>query len=311
MESCLKKIKDTRNVTDSTLKVYKRNMNKIAKYVTKEEFKDISFIKNKYKTLLKFLNTLSESTRRVYLSTLLVFISKSKGNYYNKYADIADELNDELLDLQIKAEEIAIQQQKTEYEEENWATMAELNKVRLGYKKELDKSTNKNNKTMQKYMAASFFLLMAPRRTSDIAFLQLIPISIYNRMTNVQKRNNYLVLDNNYKFFSFGKFKTVKRFGVQAIPVSEPLNEVIDYYLKYNKNHGYIFLNSRKKPYTASGFSMFINRVFAPSGKHISCSLMRKIYLSEKFTPQLALRLETAYNMGHSSLTASQHYIKK
>ena len=54
-----------------------------------------------------------------------------------------------------------------------------------------------------------------------------------------------------------------------------------------------------------------VNRVFSASGKVINTSLIRHIYLSEKYNLDYSDRVGDAWAMGHSVKTATQYYIKR
>ena len=55
----------------------------------------------------------------------------------------------------------------------------------------------------------------------------------------------------------------------------------------------------------------YISTIFKRTGKHITTNLIRHIYLSEKYEPNLTERMKDAYKMGHSVETAMKHYIKR
>ena len=98
--------------------------------ITGAEFKDIEFIVTHYDLVMEYLETLSDSTKRTYICSILAFISKEKGNYYPNYEHIGENLNDILLDIQIEADEAAVLQEKSQYQKENWVTMKELHSIR-------------------------------------------------------------------------------------------------------------------------------------------------------------------------------------
>ena len=137
MDEQLKMIKKYRNLSDSTLSLYSRNMNLIAKCITGGEFKDIEFIMTHYDLVMEYLDTLSDSTRRTYICAILAYISKEKGVYYTDYEYIGEDLNDMLLELQIEFDEAAVSQEKSQKQIDNWVTMEDLHQIRTNMWDEL------------------------------------------------------------------------------------------------------------------------------------------------------------------------------
>jgi hypothetical protein len=326
MEDCLKLMKKYRNLSESTLKTYKRILNTMALDITGEEFKDKEFILTHYDLVMDYLNIISDSSRRVYICAILALISKEKGNYYPNFQYVAEELSDWLLELQIGFDEIAVTQQKSPYQLENWTSMKELNSIREGVFDELlllnvydfdeknKKKIKKKKKLLQKYVLMSMLLLLPPRRTSDYATLKYLWVG---KTTPVLDNGNYLVIKDNSMYLSFSQYKTRKHYGIQAVDIGEDLEEILRLYIKYNNLFGrktdsntYVFYNETGAPYTTSNMTRYIITMFNDTDKHITTNLIRHIYLSEKYDPNLQERLEDAHKMGHSIETAMKHYIK-
>ncbi len=326
MEACLKLMKKYRNLSDSTLKTYKRVLNTMALDITGQEFKDKEFILTHYDLVMDYLNIFSDSSKRVYICAILAVISKEKGNYYPDFQYVAEELSDWLLELQLGFDEIAVTQQKSEYQLENWTSIQELNSIREGIFDELlllnvydfeeknKKKIKKKKKLLQKYVLMSLLLLLPPRRTSSYSSLK------YLRVADVspQKNNgNYLVIKDDSMYLSFSQYKTRKHYGTQVVQIGEDLEEILRLYIKYNNQFGrktdnntYVFSNESGAPYTTSNMARYIITMFNDTNKHITTNLIRHIYLSEKYDPNLKERLDDAYKMGHSIETAMKHYIK-
>ena len=62
---------------------------------------------------------------------------------------------------------------------------------------------------------------------------------------------------------------------------------------------------------TSNGLTKYLNKTFEPSGKNnISSSMIRHIFITDKFPPQLKEKEEVASKMGHS-VAQQELYAKK
>jgi hypothetical protein len=108
----------------------------------------------------------------------------------------------------------------------------------------------------------------------------------------------------------FNDYKTKKQYGEVKVNISKKVNEVIDEYIAfmdYNFEDD-IFPISRNNIST-----LLIRQSTRLIGKRISSTLMRKIYVSDKYKspPKItAEQEEDANNMMHSVQTAQKIYIK-
>ena len=79
---------------------------------------------------------------------------------------------------------------------------------------------------------------------------------------------------------------------------------------KKTDNNTYLFYTRTGDVYTSSNMARYIITMFKDTNKHITTNLIRHVYLSEKYDPNLKERINDAYKMGHSVETAMKHYIK-
>ena len=80
-------------------------------------------------------------------------------------------------------------------------------------------------------------------------------------------------------------------------------------WLKYNKSP-YLILNSKGEKISPNSLTKLLIKVFEPSGKKISSSMLRHIYITEKFPPQTDEKTELAEKMLHSKQVQSDIYAK-
>ena len=102
----------------------------------------------------------------------------------------------------------------------------------------------------------------------------------------------------------FNRYKTSKKYGQQTIRIPEALRNSIDEYLsehplrKQKLKQYPLLTNKQGEAYKGSNsLTMLLNSAF---GKKVSASMLRHIYLSNKFGDELKEREKIANQMGHS-----------
>ena len=311
-------IDNKRNIKPNSLKAYLISLQKTHDFIEGEgELEDLNFLKNEEEVVEK-LQDLKLSTQKNYLSAIIVALDAmndegdydSELEYYRGY----------LAELQKQHQEEQEKQQKTKSQDENWASMKELRKVMNKYKadimeRELLTKQELNRKQfdlVQKWVVANLFLDDEnPPTRLDYAPMKVIKEEDFEKLSDDEKDDaNYLVLKSrNKKYFHFGEYKTAKKYGANVIPVGKKLNSVLNIWLRINPTDS-LLLNSQGKPQTANGLGKYITKVFEATGKKIGVNMLRHIFITEKFEPQLDEKQEVAKKMGHSVGT-QELYAKK
>jgi len=305
IETIKKEISEKRKLRPSSLNAYAANMNKLHKLMFDKEITNLDFLKNK-KKVMETIEEKKLSTRKTYLAAIVVTLMA-----FDKDEKLISYYRDEMEDLAKQFNDDMEKQKKSEVQDKNWVSLAALRKVMRKYRNELnekgifkkdaDDLTNKEFDLLQKWIVASLYILdeNPPLRLDYI--MKTISNKEYEKLSEDQKREkNYLVIKSrNNKMFSLGEYKTSGKYGTKEIPVGKKLNSALNIWLKFNKS-GHLLLNSRKEPMTANGLTKYLQKTFAPTGKNISSSMIRHIFISEKFPAQNKEKEEVAEKMGHS-----------
>ena len=317
-EELKNKIDEKRNIRESTLNAYIFNLNKLHKLMRNgQEINSLDFLKKKSKVDDE-LRDKKKSTKKTYYASIIVglmamdYSDKLIKEYRDEMEQLAKDFNNEME-----------KQRKSDQQNKNWASLAELKKVMRKYRNELnekgifqknpDDLSNKEFDLLQKYVVASLYIIddaNPPPRNDFI--MDIISNEDYNKLSEEdKKKKNYLIVKSrNKKVFSLGEYKTSGKYGTKLIDVGKKLNSVLNIWLKFNKTK-HLLLNSKKEPMTPNGLTKYLNKVFEPTGKkNISSSMIRHIYISEKFPPILDEKKETADKMGHS-VSQQELYSKK
>ena len=293
-------------IKDISLNLYMRNINSLHKRITGEdELKDLKFLDN-FEEIIDSLDKYKVPTQRNYISSIITALQTTNYGILDLYVEYYKELSAQ---YQKKIET----QEKSNKQEENWTTMAELKKVKNMYKKQtmeiikLDKPTKKQIDTIQRYLVCMLYIGSKNNPPLRLDFAPMIIRDIENY--DKESKKNILVIKNKTMFLHIGDYKTVGKYGTKKIPLALPLEKVIKIYLKYNKS-GFLLINTENTPMNANGLSKYLTKIFEPTGKKISATMLRHIFLSETFPADLKKRETTADKMCHS-VNMSMEYSKK
>ena len=307
MDQLKDKIKSSRNIKDKSLNAYLISLRKLHEKINpdKEFPSTLTWLKDKDK-VMEHLMDMKLTTRKNYIAAIIVALSTDKEKYEKELKEYRDVLDGVAKEYKDGVEE----QRKSEKESANWVSLDKLRKVMRKYKAEImekgllkkDELNKKEFDLLQKWVVSSLYILDDNPPLRNDYTMKVISKSEYDKLSDKEKNdNNYLVVKSrNNKFFSLGEYKTDKKYGLKKIEVGSKLNSVLNIWLKYNKS-GYLLLNSKGDPMNANSLTKYLNKVFEPTGKKISSTMIRHIFISEKIGgPTLKEKQEIADKMGHS-----------
>ena len=288
--------KDRPEIKDNSIKSYLITLKKMNK---NKALTTMSFLKN-YDNIIKILDNLALTTRRNYLSSILVVLraynKKSYDGVLDKYKKLLAELNEQYTN-KIDSHE------KSDKQKENWVQLSELKKGLKLYKKEItdrdikDKQTlnKKDLDLLKKYLVVALYTAQAPVR------LNYANMEIINSEKDVKPKQNYLLVKGrNKKILIFQEYKTAKTNGRVDKIVPKELNSILNFYLKYNKSK-YLLNDSKGSPMTPNALGKFITKAFSFTDKKITLNLLRHIYISSKIDlDAIKAKTKLAKDMMHS-----------
>ena len=294
------KLKDN-NLTDSSINLYLRNIKKLNDDNEVKNFKfleDIESIKSK-------INKYKDNTQRAYLISIVSVLNcyktiKKYESLYKKYYKLMREKADEI--KQKPTDEMS------EKQKEHWISLDELKEKLKKLKDDIDmfknnKSINENSyNKLLKYVIGSLYILNSPRRNADYQYMKIL----INDDDKDDKDFNFLDLRKGE--FIFNKYKTQKKYGQQIIKINPELLDIIKLYLKFRPGtkDSYFLVDFNNKPLlTINSITRILNGI----NKGLGSSLIRHIYITNKFGNIEKEQEDVAYKMGHSKST-QQDYIK-
>lgn len=251
----------------------------------KEKYPNASTLNNFASALIVYIKCLPEITPDT-LKTYQTLLSKTNQTMQEKYS----------------------KQQKTEKEDENWMSLAEIKGLRDQRFKEAQKETRRRQKIdlYQQYLVLSLYTKLPPVR-NDYANVRIV------------SQNEGLTNDSNYihlgrKKVLFCNYKTAKSYGTREFDLPDEIVQDITRFIELRGPlaHDFLLVNINDlSRMTKNGLTQYMKKIFYP--KKISSSMLRKIYLSEKY-PVVHTYDEAEFDsqfMGHSMKTQQMVYRKK
>jgi hypothetical protein len=304
--------KDKRR-SEKTTKMYISNINKLYKILGNEdEMEDLDWLTDVEK-ITDILSDKHFTTLRNYLNSIIVSLQVAEypQELIKEYQSIRDEFNDKY----IKENSTGVISAK---QEENFATMDEINGVIKEMKEEIDskklfrKDISPKEKALVQMYVMINILTQYPFR-NDLAGMKLIKKKAFNNLSmEDKKKNNYLLQDKNDFYFILNEYKTQAKYGEKKIKVEK--NNLPSLLRKYIPmlDSEYLFTSSTGKPISRNALTQVLSKTFEKYlGKKISTTLLRKIYMSSKYQGTKEEMEKDAEILGHDVGTGQLVYTKK
>jgi len=317
METLTQEMKEKKQLSDSSIQAYLRNLRKLN---GDEVFKNFNFLKD-IDVIQRRLEGYKENTKRNYLISIVSVLSLSTKpavkKLHDKYYELMMKKNEEI-NKDVNPNDL------TETQEKNWMSWKQVKEKYDEIEKEVDAFYKQKTiseaqyNTLLGYVILSLYIHQAPRRNKDYQIMKLV--SEYK--PDMSKEFNYLDLSK--KEFIFNSYKTSTKYGTQVIKISDDLWNALVKYFKHHriigfKKDGRIVLNENDdgnwflvyknyKPLDkVNSITRILNKIF---DKAIGSSMLRHIFLTDKYGDTLEKAQKDAKEMAHSS-GMQKDYIKK
>lgn len=309
-ENLAETIKKSRpKAKDSTIKMYVSNLMKLMKMFDKD---DLKFLK-KPKDIADKLSELHYTTQRNYYNAIIVYLMalKEDEEILKEYNDLRDDLNKKYEDEQATGT-------ISDKQKDNFVDISEVNKMieKMGEEikekkiKKKEDLTAKDKALLQVYIIYNIYTRIPLR--NDISGMEVINKRAYNKLSESDKKEkNYLVINKNSMFFVINKFKTQSKYQELKIDIPKDLEKLLRLYIRVN-GMGVLFKSSTGKPLSRNALSQLLIKTSKKyMGKSISTTMLRKIYLSSKYSKVKEEMEKDAHNLGHSVSMQQSVYVKK
>jgi hypothetical protein len=305
-----KELIDTRKISESTANAYVKTL-----YILndKKPFKNLTFLK-KIEPIDEKIAGYAETTKKAILATIVSVLTmyKDKPTFKKTYQHFYDKMMEKAQEA--KNVDTSV---KTDKQKENWVEWEDIMKKKEELSEEISKfinnktvSANEYEKLLQ-HLILSLYSDIPPRRNQDYLLSYI-----------VKKWNDKMPTDKNYldlagKQFVFNKYKTHREYGQQKLLIPDTLMTVINQYLKFhpvwkgvakrkNEPIRLLCLANGTEMTAVNAITRILNKVF---GKKVGSSLLRHIYLSDKYKDVSSEQQKDSIAMGHS-VSQQREYVK-
>lgn len=295
-----------RQLAESTVSRY---LVQLTKLNNGKSFQNLSFLAD-IQHIQDAIAPYKETTQKAYLSAVVSTLELHKGNRkYNKLLKTYRGLLNEMIENTPEEDNT-----KSETQKKNWMDWEDV----LAIKNELKGKVNEFSKKrsistsqfniLLRYFVLSLYTDIPPRRNQDYQYCYVIKSGKLP-----EEKLNYV--DVKGKKIIFRKYKTAKKYNEQSIDYAdnEEFNQALTLYLKYHPlNKGRVkqfalLVNADGTPLSSvNAITRLLNKVFK---KKVGSSMLRHIYLSNKYGEDLKEKQEDAEAMGHS-ISQQKDYIK-
>ena len=301
----LEEILNNKKITDSSRKLYNANFVRLndGQPVLKFDFlKDVPAIQEK-------LSKYKPNTQRGYIIAITSLMGDLKETNPKKYKKTYEEYYKILTEYNTTLKD---QTSQSTNEKTNWISPEKKQEVITECEKIIEIIGNKRKITEEQYeklfecLVLSLYTKIPPRRNVDYQDMLIV-----KKNTTQDATNNFL--DVATKRFIFNKYKTAGAYKTQTSDIPDDLMKIITLYLKHRpkieEDTNQFLVSFKGEPYTQNNsMTRILNKIF--DGK-VGASMLRKLYLTTKYADTMKEMKEDAEEMGTSTNTIQNNYIKK
>lgn len=327
---------DFSDITEASKKKYCSQLTNLHHKVSKgKPFTSLEFLKN-HGQIIKTLDSdcwgkknntiLADGSKKTYLNAIIAVMRRANLNYpaLNKYETLRD-LKQTEYDVMLDTHK------KSERQQERWITLKEFDNMiekierKISYMKlwkhHYDCEAMKDHKVQYSQNIKDFqnlqtyVMLMLHRHQPPVR-------NDYKRIICIKQRehkqlscddmdgNNYFIIcSKNKSFFNFNNYKTAKVYGTKNVALVPELHSLMKKWLKINTT-GFLLVDSNFNALSTDQLSKRMGNIFMEyTGKRLGSTLLRNIYLSEKYQEFLKQSEEDADKMMHS-VEMQKNYVK-
>jgi hypothetical protein len=306
-EEIMTLLKEKKKLSSISTEVYLRNLKKLNSDKTLVNF---SFLENS-EEVMKKLDSFKDTTKRNYLISIVSILS-----LYPQLKALHDIYHGLMMQKKSEISDKDSLGMRSETQEENWMDWNSVieqqkilgAKVDIFYKKR--SCTPEDFLTLTAYLIISLYTLIPPRRNKDYSLMRVVN----NYTPDLDVGFNYY--DCTKKKFIFNNYKTSKKYGRYDLSVPNALKTVINKYLKHraakfalddNENKPFLIKPDGTAMEKSNDITKVLNKVF---GKAIGSSMLRHIFLTDKYSTTFKNAKLDAEMMAHSS-GQQKEYIKE
>jgi hypothetical protein len=305
MEDIIRKANPT--LSTSSVKAYSKNINMLKKQLA-QNANDFKFLE-KFALVNKLLDGKAKTTRRNYYNSIIMMLKGSGADesIIKKYQEVRDMLNEHI-------EEKYKKNIKSKKEEDNWFEWDDLKDLVRKLGVQVRNIRKQENLTMRDKLKIQDWILVSLYTTfplrNDFKDMKIIKYKIFKKLPeDEQLSKNWLIIHGQNMKFVINDYKTRKTYGTKVLEIPTDLKRKINVWLKYNPTEWFL-INNKKQPLSSNGITRYLSAIFRKFwDKNISTTMIRHVYLSDKYGDVKDEMKQDADMMGHSVNTQDK-YVK-
>ena len=268
--------------SDNTKRLYLSNLTRLNDGV---EPTDTKFLKKSKLILERIAAMPNRNTARTYLIAVVSAVKKDPKLYAAYYPELV-KLNAEL----------KTNTGKSEKQVENWLPWSEVLAIQAAYVAPKKKQwTDLEYNSFLAHAILSLYTLLPPRRCLDYTLMKW----------GMPDDTNFNYFDKGK--FTFSNYKTKGTYKTVQVDVPPELQAILKTLRKHSFGTVWMLADTVGEPLNSVKMGRILNKIF---GKKVSVSMLRNIFLTDKFAPAAKELAEATAAMGTSSNTAMNQYIK-
>ena len=286
-------------LSQKTIDMY---LTKLRKLNGDKPFKSLVFVKNVEAMRPKLESIPNDNTRKSYVASIIAVLGRQKDKASKK-------ANDKYKEMFAKERGIFAEKQEkgemSKTQKDNWIEMSDIKRIHKTLSENIDMIQDKDNLTtsdkraLEDHLLLSLYVLQPPRRNADYYMMKF-------GMSEDPKFNYVCLNEGKYKF---NDFKTVKKTGATELPVPPEMLEAFKKYFELMKLKAgdYILFNNDEKRTMSNKITKNLNRI---TGKKVGSSMLRHIYLTEKYKDVKEQQKNDSEFMAHSVAMGNNYVLK-
>jgi hypothetical protein len=266
-----------------------------------QPLKNLTFLKNVKAITEKLSSIQNDNTRKSYTASIVAVLNRQEDQASKK-------ANEKYKSLFLKERSIFTDKQalgeKSETQKENWMSQDEIAAIHKALDDKVNaienksKLTEKEHKLVEDWLLLSLYVLQPPRRNMDYYMMKF--------GLGDNKNFNYVCLDKG--MYHFNNFKTSK-YGVEEIEIPDKMKSIFKQYLELTglKAGDFVLFQKDTRRTSSNIITKALNRIL---GKKVGSSMMRHIYLSNKYGDVKDEQTNDAEFMSHSKTMQGNYVLK-
>jgi hypothetical protein len=293
--SCIEGKLTGRGLSEGSLKLYEANLKRLN---NNNEVKNLNFLKDT-ESIIKQIKDKKDTTARSYIIAICSTLKNDPKmkKQYDIYYNLLIEYNDKLKTNNTKSDK----------QNEEWISQEEVKTKYNELEEEIKDLFKKKNITADEYskllsyVVLSLYVLQPPRRNLD--YLKMLAVAKYKGTEN--KDFNYF--DISKKKMIFNNYKTKGTYQSQEIDVNDKLYIILCAWIKKFKIKYYILQRLDGSELDKNGITKILYKIF---NKKVGSSMLRNIYLTDKYSNLNEEKMKDALAMGTSTNIIDSQYTK-